>query len=149
MKLLKLFSFVALIALIGCASNVEVKHPVMTDNVFVDVCIEAQKIVIKETVFFDFDKSNIRPDAAETLKEVAAILKDNPEIKVLVEAHTDKIGTDTYNQKLSERRAASVKKFLEDNGVENARVEAIGLGETQLIPGTNAENRRAVIMNIE
>ena len=71
-----------------------------------------QKKIVLRGVNFDFDKSNIRADAAPILKEAASILKENANLKVSVEGHTDAKGSDDYNLKLSMRRAAAVKAFL-------------------------------------
>ena len=67
----------------------------------------AKKKLILRGVNFDFDKSNIRPDAVPILEEAARILKDNPTVAVQVQGYTDSIGTEAYNLRLSERRAAS------------------------------------------
>ena len=75
-----------------------------------------EKIVLRG-VNFDFDKSEIRPDAAVILDEVVSILSGKPDVQVRVEGHTDATGPEDYNQGLSERRAASVRKYLVENGI--------------------------------
>lgn len=104
-------------------------------------------------VNFDYDKSNIRSDAAAILDEAARLLKDNPDVKVRVTAHTDSIGSDSYNQSLSERRAQSVKAYLVAKGVAASRLSTEGRGEKEPIadntkngkdnPEGRAMNRRA------
>ena len=92
-------------------------------------------------VNFDFDKSNLRPDAVAILSEATEILKRYPDLRVEVAGHTDSKGTDAYNQKLSERRAKAVYDYLTTNGVSAARLQGpIGYGESRPIaPNTNAD----------
>lgn len=103
---------------------------------------------LNEMVHFDFDKYNIRPDAAEVLKRKAEWLKENPEVKVIIEGHCDERGTNQYNLALGERRANSSKQFLIKLGIAAERMETISYGEERpLDPGHNeeawAKNRRA------
>jgi OOP family OmpA-OmpF porin len=105
-------------------------------------------------VNFDFDKSKLRPDAVAILNEAVEVLKKYPELKVEVAGHTDSVGTDAYNQKLSERRAKAVYDYLTSNGVDAGRLMGPhGYGESHPIaPNTNpngsdnpegrAQNRR-------
>jgi OOP family OmpA-OmpF porin len=92
-------------------------------------------------VNFDFDKSTLRPDAVAILNEAAEILKRYPELKVEVAGHTDSVGTDAYNQGLSERRARAVYDYLTSNGVDASRMTGPnGYGESRPIaPNTNED----------
>jgi OOP family OmpA-OmpF porin len=92
-------------------------------------------------VNFDFDKSTLRPDAIAILDEAITILKKYPELKVEVAGHTDAIGTDAYNQKLSERRAQAVYDYLGQNGIDASRLSGpSGYGESRPIaPNTNPD----------
>jgi OmpA-OmpF porin, OOP family len=87
-------------------------------------------------------------DSNEIIKEVALALKDNPQIKKLrIEGHTDSVGKDAANLKLSQRRADSVMSALIKQGVDPGRMEAVGFGETRPIASNasktgRAENRR-------
>ncbi|HTA65585.1 MAG TPA: OmpA family protein [Xanthomonadaceae bacterium] len=92
-------------------------------------------------VNFDFDKSKLRPDAVEILGQAIEVLKKYPELKVEVAGHTDSIGTDAYNQKLSERRAKAVYDYLTSNGVDAGRlIGPHGYGKTRPIaPNTNPD----------
>lgn len=95
---------------------------------------EAKPIVLSwDNALFDFDKSNIRPDAAEVLDDVAADLKSNPDIKVIIIGHTDGFGSEEYNQGLSERRAASAESYLIKQGVDPAQIHSIK-GKGKLFP---------------
>ncbi|MCC4213158.1 OmpA family protein [Leeuwenhoekiella parthenopeia] len=86
-----------------------------------------------EKIYFDFDKSNIRPDAATTLDKLVAILTKYPEMKVEIASHTDMRGSDTYNQQLSERRAQSTRDYVISKGIDADRLTAKGYGESDPI----------------
>ena len=102
---------------------------------------------------FDYDKSNIKAEFAPVLDEAAQTLQDNPEVNILIEGHTDSIGSDAYNQRLSERRAQAVKAYLVSKGVAASRLTTEGKGESEPIadntkngrdnPEGRAMNRRA------
>jgi peptidoglycan-associated lipoprotein len=99
-------------------------------------------------VHFDFDKSNIRPDAAKTLDANASWMKSNPNHLILIEGHCDERGTNEYNLALGERRARSAMNYLVGQGVEAARITILSYGEErpQCTPKTEAcwaQNRRA------
>lgn len=83
-------------------------------------------------VLFDFNKYDLRPEANATLQKVAVVLKGYPNGPVSIEGHTDNVGADAYNQKLSEQRAASVKNwFVKNAGISASRITTSGLGETK------------------
>jgi peptidoglycan-associated lipoprotein len=84
-----------------------------------------------DKIFFDFDKSNIREDAAVTLNVLVDLMKKYPTMEVEVSAHTDARGPDEYNLNLSKRRAASTLEYLVSQGVERNRLKSIGYGEMQ------------------
>jgi outer membrane protein OmpA-like peptidoglycan-associated protein len=75
------------------------------------------KISLAADVLFDFDKADLRPEAGPALEKVATVLKAYPKASALIEGHTDGKGSDQYNQKLSERRAESVRQWLGDHGI--------------------------------
>lgn len=94
-------------------------------------------------VLFDFDKSEIKPQAAEILDEVVAKIMESAEYDLTVAGHTCNIGTEQYNQGLSERRAQAVVKYLLNKGVNNAFVGAEGYGELQpAYPNTTIPNKQ-------
>tara|TARA_R110000868_G_scaffold399053_1_gene672594 strand:+ start:18024 stop:19910 length:1887 start_codon:yes stop_codon:yes gene_type:complete len=90
-----------------------------------DVQVELDKI------YFDFDKSNIREDAATTLNVLVELMKKYPSMEIEVSAHTDARGGDQYNLDLSKRRAASTLEYLVSQGIERNRLKSIGYGEMQ------------------
>jgi outer membrane protein OmpA-like peptidoglycan-associated protein len=95
------------------------------------------------SVLFDFDSAQIRPDAERTLSEVAEVIKGYAKRPVRIEGHTDSVASDDYNQKLSERRAASVRTWLAGRSVEAARLTPRGFGETKPVADNGtAEGRQ-------
>jgi outer membrane protein OmpA-like peptidoglycan-associated protein len=78
------------------------------------------KINLAADVLFDFDKADLRPEAGPSLEQVLAVLKYYPKAQVLIDGHTDGKGNDQYNQKLSERRAESVRRWLAGHGATTA-----------------------------
>ncbi|WP_418514081.1 OmpA family protein [Corallibacter sp.] len=95
--------------------------------------INDNEIVINP-IFFDFDKWNIRPDAAYELENIVAVMRAHPDMVIKIESHTDSRGSDKYNMKLSDRRAKSTRDYLYSRNIAKERIEsAIGYGETQLL----------------
>lgn len=84
-------------------------------------------------IYFDFDKSNIRPDAAYELEKILDVLKEYPNMKIDVRSHTDSRGSLEYNDNLSGRRANSTMEWLIKNGVKKDRLTGKGYGERELI----------------
>lgn len=80
-------------------------------------------------VFFDFDKSVLRPDAKQTLDENIEWLKANPDVRIVVEGHCDERGTNEYNLGLGDRRAKSVGNYLVAGGIDAKRISTISYGE--------------------
>jgi peptidoglycan-associated lipoprotein len=108
---------------------------------------ETAETMVKD-IFFDFDKSNIRPDARETLKADADFLLKNGNSKVVIEGHCDERGTAEYNMALGQRRAQETKNYLVNLGIKELRIKTISYGEERPFdPGHNedawAKNRRA------
>jgi outer membrane protein OmpA-like peptidoglycan-associated protein len=86
-----------------------------------------------QPIYFDFDKSNIRPDAEIELAKILAAMREYPQLIIHIESHTDSRGSDAYNMALSERRAQSTLKWLISKGIDANRLSAKGYGETQLV----------------
>lgn len=100
-----------------------------------------------KNVLFDFDKYNIKTEYFALLNDIAEVIKKNPGIKLLIQGHTDSIGTPKYNKKLSVKRALSVKEYLINKGVPSEQLKTIGYGltrpiATNLTPEGRALNRR-------
>jgi len=99
-------------------------------------------IVNISDVLFDFNKYTLKPGARETMAKVAGILLAYPGLKIQLEGHTDSIGSDEYNQKLSEQRANSVRDYLTQQGVPAANVTAIGLGKANPVASNDTDAGR-------
>ncbi len=93
-----------------------------------------------KSIFFDFDKSNIRADQIDSVKADLQILKDNPDYYIALGGNADERGTKEYNIKLSARRADSVKKFLVKNGINANRIIVFAYGEDQPIKDGHNES---------
>jgi outer membrane protein OmpA-like peptidoglycan-associated protein len=94
---------------------------------------ELEKAIRLENVYYDFDKSNIRPDAAIELNKLVKIMQDNPTIWIELGSHTDSRGNDQYNQWLSQSRANAAVQYIIDQGIDKNRITAKGYGETMLL----------------
>ncbi len=106
--------------------------------------VEAAKIEISQIVYFDFNKSNIKSESFGVLDDVASVLKNNPKIqRVRIEGHTDSVGSDAYNEKLSDKRAAAVKDYLTSKGITADRLESVGYGESRPVADNNSDAGRA------
>lgn len=91
------------------------------------------KVLQLKPIHFDFDKSNIRPDAALELEKIVKVMKEYPQMKIDVRSHTDSRGKDAYNMKLSERRAKSTAEWIISQGISPSRISYKGYGESQLL----------------
>ena len=105
-------------------------------------------------IFFDFDKHNIRPDAAAVLKEDVQLLRDNPDMMVMIEGYADVRGTPAYNLRLAQRRVDSTKAYLVQLGIDPMRIQTSSGGETEKFGvGTTEEayqlNRRTHFIIVE
>jgi outer membrane protein OmpA-like peptidoglycan-associated protein len=94
-------------------------------------------------VLFDTAKYTLRPATREKLARISGILLAHPTLKLEVEGHTDSVGGEEYNQRLSEQRAASVRDYLVQNGISMNNVTAIGFGKTKPVASNdNASGRQ-------
>lgn len=98
------------------------------------------KITLAADALFDFDKAVLRPEGKAKLDEVVAKAKELKLEVILAVGHTDRIGKESYNQKLSEKRAAAVKEYLVAKGIEANRVYTEGKGEAQPVTGDKCKN---------
>lgn len=109
----------------------------------------APERIVLRGINFDFDKAIIKPEFMPVLDVAQGILKERPDLKVVVEGHTCNIGTDAYNQKLSERRAKAVYEYLVKKGVNAANLSTVGLGETQPMADNKTESGRQLNRRVE
>lgn len=103
-------------------------------------------------VWFDFDKATLKPESDRALEEVLELLKVNDDFTLEIQGHTDSVGTDAYNMRLSQDRADAVVDWLIQNGADEGRLSARGYGESMPVAdnGTDAgraENRRVELVN--
>ncbi len=123
---------------------------VVTKEVPVEKVVEGKTLFVLPGAFFDTDKSDLKPGGKLELDRAAGVLKENGFPAIIITGHTDSVGTDEYNQKLSERRAEAVKKFLEEKGVPGDKMSTKGYGKTKPIASNatadgRAQNRRVEI----
>jgi OmpA-OmpF porin, OOP family len=110
--------------------------------------------MISYGIYFDVSKDVVKPESYGTLKGIADVLNENPDVKVKIVGHTDSDGADAGNLDLSKRRGAAVKaELVKDFGIDASRLEADGMGETQPvapndIPANKALNRRVELIKI-
>ena len=111
--------------------------------------------VATQGILFATNSDRIRPESTPTLEEIGTMLREHPDLRLRIEGHTDSDGDDAYNQELSERRAAAVKRFLvERYGTEEARLETAGFGESQQVadnalPEGKQQNRRVELVRLD
>ncbi|MEP4533656.1 MAG: OmpA family protein [Cyclobacteriaceae bacterium] len=114
----------------------EVGESLEEDTLFYEIPlerIEIGKAIELENIYYDLNKSDIRPDAAIELDKLVTILVENPDIKIELSSHTDSRGSDSYNQRLSQRRAESAVGYIIEQGIAAERITAKGYGETKLV----------------
>ena len=127
---------------LGVSGSVQALQQAMRDLGAQETALEIT-VDLPADVLFDFDKADIRPDAATALSKLATIIRAQPKGRVRIEGHTDSKGDDAYNQKLSERRAESVRKWLvEKEGLDGARMATKGWGESKPVAPNDTDANR-------
>ncbi|MFT4977384.1 MAG: outer membrane protein OmpA-like peptidoglycan-associated protein, partial [Myxococcota bacterium] len=112
---------------------------------------DRNQIVIQQKVYFDLDSARIREASYPLLREVAARLRENPDIDLIeIAGHTDNTGGTDYNLRLSQRRAAAVRRYLvEEGGVSPARIRSEGYGESTPLTSNETDAGRAINRRVE
>ena len=100
-------------------------------------------------VLFDFEKAALQPEANEMVSRAADYLRSNPGSQVIVEGHTDHLGSKKYNQKLSEKRAGAIVSALKAKGIGTDRITAVGYGETKPVATNSTEDGRRKNRRVE
>ncbi len=118
-------------------------------DVFYDFKPVQREVIILRGINFDFDKYDIKPEAKAILDSGVEILKKHPEIKIVIEGHTDSIGSEAYNQKLSEKRAKAVYDYFVKKGISPDRMKTVGYGETRPKADNSTEEGRAINRRVE
>ena len=124
----------------------EVNVTVGKDEVVYEILLNPRQVAIEKgmdlakvfeikEIKFDYNKANIRPDAEVELTKIVEVMREYPKMKIDIRSHTDSRGSDSYNLKLSERRAKATLEWIVKQGIERKRLTAKGYGETQLVNG--------------
>ena len=110
---------------------------------------EGITVTFASGLLYDFDSDVIRAESATNLRNMASSLGKYPNTDLLIVGHTDAVGTSQYNQTLSERRAAAAGNYLTGQGVNSARLRAVGRGETEPIAANDTERGRQLNRRVE
>jgi len=135
--------------------RVEERLPVAETTVFPrirereTVVVTPEKLELTRNIHFEFNRAKIRPESFPILNDVAEVLKENRQLNILIEGHTDAVGSVEYNQKLSERRADSVKAYLTSKGVAGSRLATKGRGKLAPIASNDTAVGRALNRRVE
>lgn len=127
------------------------EEQVVVEEVVVEEVVPepAEPVRVELDVKFDFDKSVVKPNSYGDVKNLADFMAQYPATNVEVAGHTDSVGPDAYNQKLSQRRADAVKQVLVKDGVAPSRITAVGYGESRPVADNATEAGRAVNRRVE
>ena len=124
----------------------EVNVTVGKDEVVYEILLNPREVAIKKgmdlakvfeikEIKFDYNKADIRPDAAVELTKIVEVMREYPKMKIDIRSHTDSRGADSYNLKLSDRRAKATLEWIVKQGIDRKRLKAKGYGETRLVNG--------------
>ena len=131
----------------GAEEQVAVVEEVVVEEV---VAEPAEPVRVELDVKFDFDKAQVKQESYGDIKALADFMKQYPQTSTVVEGHTDSVGSDAYNQGLSERRASAVREVLVNQyGVESGRVQAVGYGESRPVADNATADGRAINRRVE
>ena len=131
------------VSLMGITESKEI-----VKDLYVDPIVK-NKAIVFDNLYFEFDSDKLKSMSFPALDEVVEMLLDNPDLHISVNGHTCSLGSDTYNQKLSEKRARAVTRYLEDHGVDASRLEYHGYGETMPIASNDTEAGREINRRVE
>jgi len=107
------------------------------------------RVTWESAILFDFDSAMLKLDSQSNLKQMAEVLNKYPDTDLVIAGHTDDKGADEYNQKLSERRAMSVRQYLVDAGVAPTRLSTVGYGESRPVAANDSELGRSENRRVE
>ena len=119
------------------------------ENAKVERVGEGILVTFDSGLLFDFDSATLRAASRTNLSDLAKTLTETPETELLVAGHTDSVGTDDYNYKLSERRAQSAADYLMSRGVAGSRINVTGLGETEPVASNDSATGRQQNRRVE
>jgi hypothetical protein len=110
---------------------------------------KVERTIILDDVLFDFDRSTVKPEAAKILDRLVVFMQENKNAKVALSGHTDNVGSDAYNQKLSERRVTAVREYVVKKGVDAGRISGQGFGESKPIADNKTREGRSKNRRVE
>jgi len=110
---------------------------------------EGNETIQLNNLFFETGKHNLKIESYPELNRLADFIKENPEIKIEISGHTDNVGSDEYNQTLSERRANEVKNYLTSKGCNSKQLTAVGYGESKPVASNNTDDGKAKNRRVE
>jgi outer membrane protein OmpA-like peptidoglycan-associated protein len=110
---------------------------------------KVERTIILDDVLFDFDKSTIKPEAAQIVDRLVVFMNENKNTRAALSGYTDNVGTEAYNLKLSERRWMSVKDYVVKKGIDGGRVSGQGFGEAKPIADNKTAEGRAKNRRVE
>lgn len=114
------------------------------------VVVTEDAIVIHDKIHFEFDKATIKAESFDLLDEIASVINDNPRIqRINIEGHTDSMGRDEYNEKLSDARAEAVRTYLVEHGIAADRLTHEGFGEARPIASNDSDEGRQKNRRVE
>ncbi|QOI11105.1 peptidoglycan-associated lipoprotein Pal [Blochmannia endosymbiont of Colobopsis nipponica] len=154
----KLLLLILIISIASCVPNKKIINNSIVTHDEIQKNSTDEKIILKiqelrknNTIYFGLDKYNIIYEFAKILDEHAVFLSNNPSFKVIIEGHADERGTPEYNIALGERRANSVKMYLQIRGVLNNQIKIVSYGKEKPVVSEHneeayAKNRRAVLV---
>jgi len=127
------------------SENLVIPPTTTVQEIYLDFLLNKVKVgskIILKNIFFDFDKATLRKESAAELDRLVKMLRDVPTLKIEISGHTDDVGSDEYNTKLSKDRAKAVVDYLIIQGIEEDRLTYAGYGESQPIAGNDTEEGR-------
>ena len=107
------------------------------------------KVSVRNEVLFDYNSAALRSASRQSLEEMSEVFQKYPDTTIVVEGHTDSTGSDSYNQRLSVRRASAVTNYLENLGVRGSRLDAVGRGEAEPRAANNTASGRQLNRRVE
>jgi len=127
------------------SENLIIPPTTSVQEIYMDMLLHKVKVgskIILKNIFFDFDKTTLRPTSTAELDRLTKMLNDIPTLKIEISGHTDNIGSNEYNENLSEGRAKAVVDYLIDKGIDRERLTFAGYGESQPIESNDTEKGR-------
>lgn len=136
--------------------NAQAEVPILFGNLSVNAggrplydALMADGRVVTQGILFDTGSDRIRPESTPTLNEITAMLRQHPDLRLAIEGHTDNVGQPAANQALSEKRAGAVKDYLVKQGIDAARLQPKGFGDSRPLAGNDTAEGRQTNRRVE